>query len=335
MTRSENRTPLGRLKPVKPRDIWPDEATHFTPWLAREDNLELLGETIGIALELEAQEKNVGPFRADILCKDKTTDDWVLIENQLARTDHTHLGQLITYAAGLKAVTIIWIADPFTEEHRAALDWLNEITDERFNFLGLEVELWKIGDSPPAPKFNVVSKPNDWTRSVAQAASRMELTPTRQMHLGFWTEFRNFVLAQDTSISPTKPLPQNWMTVAIGRAGFTLSAVTSTYNSELETWESHEVRVDLTIGGDRSNEYLGLLEQDKDEIEETVGYELTWQRGNEDAATKIYVRRNADLHDEESWPELHSWLLSRLEDFDKVFRPRLRALRLPETEADD
>ena len=136
----------------------------FYPWLAKEENLSLLGETIGIELELESQEKDVGPFRADILCKDTATDNWVLIENQLERTDHTHLGQLLTYAAGLNAVTIVWIAERFTAEHRAALDWLNEKTDEKINFFGLEIELWQIGDSPIAP--NLILSVNPMTGSV-------------------------------------------------------------------------------------------------------------------------------------------------------------------------
>jgi hypothetical protein len=133
---------------------------------------------------LEAQERSVGLFRADILCKETTTDNWVLIENQLERTDHVHLGQLLTYAAGLQAVTIVWIAQYFTEEHRAALDWLNEITDERFNFFGLEIELWRIENSPVAPKFNVVCKPNDWTKKISQSARRMEseeISPVKQL----------------------------------------------------------------------------------------------------------------------------------------------------------
>ena len=143
---------LGKLDRVDLRTVWETEAGAFTPWLAREDNLALLGETVGIELELEAQEKDVGPFRADLLCKDTASGAWVLVENQLERTDHTHLGQLLTYAAGLQAVTIVWVAARFTEEHRATLDWLNEITDDRFNFFGLEVELWRIGTSPVAPE---------------------------------------------------------------------------------------------------------------------------------------------------------------------------------------
>ena len=125
-------TELGRLEPVDLREVWETEDQHFTPWLAQEDNLAFLGKKIGIDLELEAQEKNVGLFRADILCRDTTTDSWVLIENQLNTTDHKHLGQLLTYASGLKAVTIVWIAKTFTDEHRATLDWLNDITDDRF-----------------------------------------------------------------------------------------------------------------------------------------------------------------------------------------------------------
>ena len=146
---------LGRLERIDLREIWRTEAYDFTPWLAQSENIEILGDALGLDLEVEAQERNVGPFRADILCKDLDDNSWVLIENQLERTDHNHLGQLLTYGAGLNTVTIIWIAEKFTDEHRAALDWLNDITDDSFNFFGLEVELWRIGESAPAPKFNI------------------------------------------------------------------------------------------------------------------------------------------------------------------------------------
>src|SRR5688572_6347136 len=140
-------TKLGRLERVNLREAWTNEAYDFTPWLALPENLRLLSDVVGIELEVEAVEKNVGPFIADILCKDTLTDGWVLIENQLEKTDRRHLGQVLTYAAGLKAQTIVWIANPFTDEHRAAVDWLNEITDDHLKFFGLEVELWRIGSS--------------------------------------------------------------------------------------------------------------------------------------------------------------------------------------------
>ena len=146
-----NKQILGRLVKVELREAWFSEASDFTPWLAETENLRLLGETIGMTWNAKLRRRK-WPFRADILCRDTTTNNWVLIENQLERTDHSHLGQLLTYAAGLTAVTIVWIAHRFTEEHRAALDWLNEKTEEGINFFGLEVELWRIGDSPAAPK---------------------------------------------------------------------------------------------------------------------------------------------------------------------------------------
>ncbi len=135
---------LGKLERISDlRRIWESEATHFTPWLAREDNLALLADTIGLDLELEAQEKSVGSFRADILCRETANNSWVLIENQLDKTDHNHLGQLLTYAAGLNAATIVWIAKRFTDEHQANLEWLNGVTGDEINLFGLEIELWR------------------------------------------------------------------------------------------------------------------------------------------------------------------------------------------------
>ena len=140
---------LGKLERVDLRDVWETEDQNFTPWLAQDENISVLAETLGMDLVVEETEKAVGRFRADIVCREADSpDSWVLIENQLEQTNHTHLGQLMTYAAGLEAVTIVWIAHHFRQEHREALQWLNEITDKRFRFFGLEVVLWRIGDSP-------------------------------------------------------------------------------------------------------------------------------------------------------------------------------------------
>ena len=134
---------LGRLERVDLRDVWAKEDRDFTPWLARPENLEVLADTLGLELEAKAveTEKDVGPLRADILCRETGSGDWVLIENQLERANHGHLGQLLTYAAGLRAVTGVWIAERFSKEYQATLDWLNEITDEKIRFFGLEIEL--------------------------------------------------------------------------------------------------------------------------------------------------------------------------------------------------
>jgi hypothetical protein len=251
---------------------------------------------------------------------------------RLERTDHTHLGQLITYAAGLKAVTIVWIANPFTEEHRAALDWLNQITDSRFNFFGFEIELWKIGDSQIAPKFNVVCKPNDWSKTVAEGKARVGgevLTEAQETQLQFWTAFREYLLANGSRIKPTKPSPQHWMNIAIGRSWFHLSAVASFWNSETESYDSNELRAELLITGEHSKEYFSELEKEKDSITAELGYGLIWHNPERARNCRVYLRRSVNLRDQNAWEDQHRWLLERLEDLHRVFAPRVRTLSIP------
>jgi len=320
---------LGKLQQVELRNIWTSEADDFTPWLAQKENLILLGDAIGIELEFEAQEKNVGPFRADILCKDTATDNWVLIENQLEKTNHVHLGQLMTYASGLKAVTIVWIAKRFTEEHRAALDWLNEITDDRFNFFGLEVELWQIGSSDVAPKFNVVSKPNNWGKGVAAGFSDVKntaLTDSKLLQRNFWAAFSDYVKEQGSNIKTTKPLPQHWMNIAIGRSGIKLAAIASLWDSVAESFSSHELRVELVLFDNNSKVYFEQLESIKEEIEKEIGGQLTWYNPHEKRMCRINIRKSTNLKDKDNWPEQHEWLLSKLELFYRVFAARVKQL---------
>ena len=309
---------LGELIKVPLREFWEDEAGDFTPWLAAEENITLLGETIGIELEVEAQEKNVGPFRADILCKDTVTDSSVLIENQLERTNHTHLGQLLTYAAGLEAVTVVWIAERFTEEHRAALDWLNEITGEKFGFFGLEIELWRIGDSAMAPKFNVVSHPNDWTKTVSRI-SRAELTRTDRLYLEYWTVLRGLLDEHKGVIKPVEPLPRYWMSFAVGQSNFWLSASASVKGK----W----ICVSLTLAGKDAKHHFYLLEQDKVDIEGKIGAKLEWEeRSGRKQSYVSLSQEDTDLEDRQDWDTQHQWLCKQLEAFHRVFSPRIKAL---------
>jgi hypothetical protein len=316
---------LGRLEKVDLREVWISEASNFTPWLAREENLRLLGETIGIELELESQEKEVGPFRADILCKDTATDNWVLIENQLERTDHLHLGQLITYAAGLNAVTVVWIAQRFTEEHRAALDWLNERTDEKINVFGLEVELWRIGGSDIAPKFNVISQPNNWTRTVQQAASTGVVTEHKQLQLRFWTAFAEFMEEQQSPLRCTKPSPRHWMTLSLGRSGFSLSAVVSSWNSVTNA-KGPEIRAELVMNRESSKSDFAALEARKAELETQLGFPLTWHNPTDKTMCRIFTRKDADFTDEAQWRGQFAWLKEKLELLHRVFAPLVRSL---------
>ncbi len=314
---------LGRLERVELRDIWLSEASDFTPWLARKENLDILGDTLGIDLELEAQERPVGPFRADILCKDIGTDRWVLIENQLERTDHSHLGQLLTYASGLEAVTIVWIAARFTEEHRSTLDWLNRISDESFRFFGLEVELWRIGESPAAPKFNIVSKPNDWSQSVAQAARAIDdtqLSETRILQRTYWAELQNVLNSLAGPIyGNRKPQPQAWMTFPIGRSGFHLNGTMIR--------PKRQIRAELYIAGDRAKIMFSLLQRQKDDIERELGYQLEWEElpSRRDCRVSSYLD-GVDPENEADWPRQHEWLARRLNDMHRVLARRVAVL---------
>lgn len=315
--------PLGRLERVELRSIWASEATDFTPWLARPENLTLLAEALGIELELEAQEKAVGPFRADLLCKDVGTGAWVLVENQLERTDHVHLGQLLTYASGLEAVTIVWIAARFTEEHRSTLDWLNKITDDSFRFFGLEVEAWRIGESPAAPKFNIVSKPNNWSRSVAHAARVIEeadLSDIRQLQRAYWAALQDALTATRGPISGARtPQPQSWMAYPIGRTHFQLSAVMLR--------PKRQIRAELYLHGENAKAFFGLLKLQQPAIEQELGYPLEWEElpAGQDSRISIYLS-DLDPEDQTDWPRQHQWLAQRLNDLHRVFSQRVKAL---------
>jgi hypothetical protein len=142
---------LGKLIRMNLQDFWLDEAKNFTPWLARNENLELLSSTLGMELEKEGVEVPVGPYRADIVARALSSDTKAIIENQLGKTDHDHLGKAITYASGLDAQIMIWIAKEFSEEHRRALDFLNENAAPDLRCFGVEIQLWRVDDSRPAP----------------------------------------------------------------------------------------------------------------------------------------------------------------------------------------
>jgi hypothetical protein len=318
---------LGHLEKIELREVWASESSDFTPWLALEENLALLSEAIGIDLELESQEKEVGPFRADILCKDTATDNWVLIENQIEKTDHPHLGQLLTYAAGLNAVTIVWIARHFTEEHRAALDWLNEHTDEKINLFGLEIELWRIGDSPIAPKFNIISQPNDWSRTVQQAASGGEISEHKQLQLRFWTGFKKYMEEKGSTIRCQKPFPQHWMNHAIGRSGVHLASIVSYWNSVTNT-KGPEIRSDVYLDGPNAKQEFAVLEKQKASIESELGFSLIWHNPENKAACRIYVRKDADFFKESLWPEQFEWMRQHLEKLHQVFSPLMKNMKL-------
>lgn len=312
---------LGRLERVDLRDVWAKEDRDFTPWLAQPENLEVLADTLGLELEAEAveTEKDIGPLRADILCRETGSGDWVLIENQLERANHGHLGQLLTYAAGLRAVTGIWIAERFGKEYRATLDWLNEITDEKIRFFGLEIELWKIGESPPAPKFNIVSKPSGWSLETARVARDTARSATREMRMAYWAAFNKALDDAGGPVRGIKPQPDAWMAYGVGRGDFTVQARMA--------HTKHLIWTELNIRGRKAKAYFKLLEPQREEIERAAGFEMKWLEQPQWQNCRIeHSRDDVDPRDEKDWPRQHEWLARSLNAMHDAFSPRIRNL---------
>jgi hypothetical protein len=311
---------LKEIEKVEIRDIWEHEGTEFTPWLAKEDNIKLLSKAIGIELIVEAREKDVGPFSADILCKDEASGNWVLIENQLEKTDHKHLGQLLTYATGLNAATIIWVAAKFHEEHRATLDWLNKITGEEYNFFGVQIEVLKIGESM-APRFDIISKPNNWYKKVSTAAQKIDtenLSDTKIKQLAFWERLTSKLRErEETPLTTRKPRPQHWHTFASGVSGIGVHAVFNARDNRLVA--------ELYIVDDQK--IFEILEKEKDKIEKEFGEKFLWEPLPHRVASRIkIVKENSFFDKEEKWDEYVEWLIEKLEKIYFVFNKRLKNL---------
>jgi len=298
---------LGKLESVELRSVWPNEASSFTPWLSEESNLALLGQALGIELALQSQEQNVGPFRADILCKDVSSATWVLIENQIERTDHTHLGQLLTYAAGLHAVTIVWIASRFTDEHRAALDWLNEVTEDSVSFFGLEVELWRIGSSAPAPKFNVVSKPNAFVRTVSASQNRND--DRAKQYSQYWQSFLDYCSSHSSLRSTRKPGTDYWFEFSLGKAGYSIRCTAGMRDCY--------IGVALIIYNDSEKIQFNQLKKAEAEISNALpGAKWNEKNGYKESALE-YWDRKTDPNNPSQWESQHRSMLEKLLLFKK------------------
>lgn len=304
---------LSKLVQVPLREVWKHEALDFTHWLALPENIELLGEVIGVQFVNIQREVSVGQFYVDILASDEN-DRQVVIENQLEATDHDHLGKIITYAAGLQADVVVWIVERAREEHERAVNWLNDNTTERANFFLLQIEAWKIGDSLPAPRFNIIAKPNDWAKVVKQSASASSVSELKFKQQAFFERARDYGEANAKYIkSWSKPHPQQWYDVAIGSSQ---AHITLLVNSIQKT-----VSVDLYINDNK--DLYGKLHAARDEIEAKLALRLDWQELPNKKASRIIVSRAGDFSDDEHSEELITWLVTTADSFARVFRPYL------------
>jgi hypothetical protein len=309
--------PLGTFTRVPLRDAWPTEDGNFTPWLAHDSTIGLLGETLGMTLEVEAVEHWVGPFRADILARvpdeESDSEHRVIIENQFGRTNHGHLGQILTYLAGIEnAKTVVWIAETIQPDHRAAVDWLNSNTTDEFSFFAIEIELWKIGDSMPAPRFNVIASPNDWTKSARRASNRvseMAGGERKSFLLSYWTAFSEYMKQYGSKyFRPKRPRASNAIWFGVGRSGTVIVAIANAERSE----------IGVSLYTDKLA--FGALSKARAAFDAAVGEGLDWQELPEQKRSRINLYKTGDNPaDESRREEQYAWLLTKMEAFYKAF----------------
>ena len=224
---------LDKLKKVDLRDVWPHEALDFTKWLSEEPNLAILSSAVGIELELIETESSVGSFNVDIYAQEAGTGRKVIIENQLEDTNHDHLGKVITYAAGKGAEVVVWVVARARDEHRQAIEWLNQHTDSDFGFFLVEIELWSIGDSLPAPRFNVVEQPNEWAKAIKLSEG---LSETERVKLSYWTKYREVAQATPEFLrvfNPQKPSKDHWTTLRCGTSAYHIALFIDTQRGRI------------------------------------------------------------------------------------------------------
>lgn len=306
---------LGKLEEIKDlRDVWPHEALDFTPWLAEEENMALLADAVGLDITVDEQESPVGDFSVDIFASETGTDRKIIIENQLEDTNHDHLGKLITYASGKSADIVIWLVKRAREEHKSAIEWLNNHTDDRIGFFLCEIKLYRIGDSEPAVKFEVIEKPNDWVKEVKKTSGN--LNATQQARLDYWTEFNAYAFKNTAfakEFKKRKPGTDHWLSFSVGSSGCGMSI--------LRLQNDGHVAVEFYISDDKA--LFRSLYEEKDAIESETGFALDWRELPEKKASRILVEKEVNLTEKSEWPAQFDWVMDTMIKIKKAFKKRI------------
>ncbi len=305
---------LGKLKEIKDlRNIWPHEALDFTPWLAEEDNLALLANAVGLEITINETESSVGDFNVDIYATETGTDRKIIIENQLEDTNHDHLGKLITYASGKSADIVIWVVKRAREEHQSAIEWLNNHTDENIAFFLVEIKLYQIGSSDIAVKFEVVEKPNDWTKQIKRNTSN---SPTLQARYDYWVAFNDYVFQNNTfskQFNKRKASTDHWMTMSVGSSACHISIN--------QIRKDNLIVVEWYISDNK--ELFHKFYSHKKEIETEMNMELDWRELPNKKASRILITHSANFEDKDNWSEQFDWIMDIALKMKKAFRKYL------------
>jgi hypothetical protein len=313
---------LGALQRIDARSVFSNEARDFTPWLR--ENLGLLGAALGMDLDIVDSEVRVGPFAADLVATDVANQRTVVIENQLEATDHSHLGQVLTYGTGLGATVFVWISPEFRDEHRAALDWLNEHSDEDSLFYGVEVELLKIDDSRPAPNFKLVSYPNEVRKEGGGGTSRPP-SEREAAYRHFFEELLSLFKAQypgQTNVSRVGH--ESWLSLSVGRSG-----VTTGWSFTIERRFRTELSID-TEDAALNKQVFDQLLSERASLDEAMGAELEWDYREGRRACRVYSyypQSPISITDGEDVLEpLSSWAAAEMMKVRQVLAPRALSL---------
>jgi hypothetical protein len=310
-------TDFGEIKPVDIRDIWPNEATDFTPWLI--DNIDRLGQALGMEIEVQEREADVGDFSLDIMAKDLGTGRTVVIENQLTETDHDHLGKLLTYAGGFDAGVLVWIAKELRDEHRKALEWLNEQTGPDVDCFGVVIEVIRIDNSKPAFNFKPVVFPNEWQKE--KGGSRPVASAKGEAYRAYFQSLIDELRTKHKFTNARVGQPNNWYSFSSGLRGVILS------NSFAQGGKVRaEFYIDLQDKDQNKNLFDRLLEQ-RVEIEKEYGVVFTWERLDDRRASRIAVYREGSIDDPaETQTELLQWSIKNLLRLKQVLLPKAKAI---------
>lgn len=300
---------LSKLVQIPLRDVWKHEALDFTQWLALPENIEHLSETIGVDIVDTQTEVGVGQFNVDILAEDENGRK-IVIENQLEPTNHDHLGKIITYASGLQAEVIVWIVERAREEHEQAINWLNENTTEDANFFLLQIEAWKIGESKPAPRFNIVAKPNDWAKVVKQRAAGSGVSELKLQQQTFFERMVEYGKVNAKYIKSWRNAqPQHWHNIRLGSSQAHISTIVN----------SREQQVAVQIWISDNKELFHRLFAKKDIIEEKLNLQLDWRELPDNKASRIIAWHDGDFLNETEADGLIQWLAETADNFARVF----------------
>lgn len=303
---------LGTLKEITDlRSVWPHEALNFTPWVA--ENVDLLADAVGLDITVDETESSVGDFNVDIYASETGTDRKIIIENQLEDTDHDHLGKLITHASGKGADVVIWVVKHAREEHKAAVEWLNNHTDDKIGFFLCEIKLFQIGSSDIAPSFTVVERPNDWTKEIKKTTAA---NPTQQQRLEYWQAFNDYAFNNanfSKEFNKRKPTTDHWMDFGVGSSACHIGVT--------QIQKRNSIGVELYINNDK--DLFKSIYAHKDEVEAIMGFELDWRELPERKASRILIEKAVQLDDRDKWNEQFDYIMDVCLKMKKAFKKYL------------